>query len=331
MRDERQKNDEKYMQRCLQLARCGIMGAPPNPMVGAVVVYAGRIIGEGFHRRCGGPHAEVNAIASVKDISLLPKSTIYVSLEPCAHYGKTPPCADLIIQKGIKRVVVGCRDSFDKVDGLGIQKLRDAGCEVTVGVLEEECLELNRQFFTFHTSKRPYITLKWAHSADGFIGKREERVPFSTPLTKTLVHRLRAMSDAILVGGGTLVTDNPSLTVREWTGKNPLRIVIDTHGSLDGPEVFSIQNNEADTLVWKNWNLNELMKELYKRGIQRLLVEGGAETLQRFIQASLWDEARIETAPLRIGSGVIAPQLPHARRMSSITYGENTVECYRRV
>lgn len=331
MRDERLKNDEKYMRRCLQLARCGIAGASPNPMVGAVVVHDGRIIGEGFHRRCGGPHAEVNAIASVHEPSLLPESTIYVSLEPCAHYGKTPPCADLIIEKGIKRIVVGCRDSFDKVDGLGIQKLRDAGREVVVGVLEEACLELNRQFFTFHTKKRPYITLKWAQSADGFIARKGEQTRLSTSLTMTLVHRLRALSDAILVGGKTVVTDNPSLTVREWNGKNPLRILIDTHDSLRKAEGLRVFDAEADTLVWTNWNLDALMEELYRRGIQRLLVEGGAATIRRFLKIGLWDEARIETAPITLNEGVTAPVLRACRLVESRCYGCNKVETFRRL
>ncbi|MBQ0049337.1 MAG: bifunctional diaminohydroxyphosphoribosylaminopyrimidine deaminase/5-amino-6-(5-phosphoribosylamino)uracil reductase RibD [Bacteroidales bacterium] len=331
MRDERLKNDEKYMQRCLHLARCGEVGAAPNPMVGAVVVHNGRIIGEGFHRRCGGPHAEVNAIASVHDPSLLPDSTIYVSLEPCAHFGKTPPCADLIIEKGIKRIVVGCRDSFDKVDGLGIQKLRDAGREVTVGVLEQECLDLNRRFFTFHTKKRPYITLKWAQSADGFIARKGERTTLSTSTTMTLVHRLRALNDAILVGGQTVVVDNPSLTVREWTGKNPLRIVVDTRASLKEMEGLRSFDTEAETLVWTNWNLDALMEELYHRGVQRLLVEGGATTLRRFLKAGLWDEARIETASVELGGGIAAPMLSAARLVKKRSFGSNTVYTYRPV
>ena len=191
----------KYMQRCIQLAKCGEMGAPPNPMVGAVIVHNDRIIGEGYHRKCGGPHAEVNAIRSVRDESLLKDSTIYVSLEPCSHYGKTPPCADLIIEKGIPRVVVGCLDPFAKVNGQGIRKLRDAGIEVVVGVMEQECLQLNRKFITFHQQHRPWVTLKWAQSQDGFIDADrqpgEPAVKFSSAFTQTLVHRMRAMNQAL--------------------------------------------------------------------------------------------------------------------------------------
>lgn len=227
--------DEKYMRRCIQLARNGICHAAPNPMVGAVIVRDGEIIGEGYHVRCGEGHAEVNAIASVKDESLLKDATIYVSLEPCSHYGKTPPCADLIIRKGIPRVVVGCVDPFSLVAGRGIQKLRDAGIEVTVGVLEKECRELIRAFVTFNLKKRPYITLKWAQSADGFLDIRREdgnAVRFSTPLSTLAVHKMRAEQKAILVGRRTALLDNPSLTVREWYGQNPLRLVIDRQLTL---------------------------------------------------------------------------------------------------
>ena len=221
--------DERYMARCLQLAACGRAGAAPNPMVGAVIVHNGTIIGEGYHRQCGGPHAEVNAIAAVEDERLLRESTMYVSLEPCAHYGKTPPCADLIVSKGIPRVVIGCRDSYAEVDGKGIQKLRAAGIEVTIGVLEQECRELNRAFFTYHSKHRPYITLKWAQSTDGYIdalreeGEVHEPVKFSSEESALRVHRLRALSDAILVGRRTAVLDNPSLTTRLWPGKSPSR------------------------------------------------------------------------------------------------------------
>ena len=342
-----EKHDEKYMRRCIQLARNGQAGAAPNPMVGAVIVCDGKIIGEGYHRRCGGPHAEVNAIRSVRRPELLERSTIYVSLEPCAHYGKTPPCADLIIEKRIPRCVVGCRDSFEKVDGLGIKKLRDAGVEVVVGVLEKECQELNRRFFTYHTSKRPFVTLKWAQSSDGIIGQNAEqkksqqcadndgtngsagrRVVFSTALTTTLVHRMRALSDAILVGGRTALADNPSLTVRSWHGKNPLRVVIDTHDSL--PSTLALFNEEAETLVWKDNDLHALMDELYGRKVQTLMVEGGAEVLHRFIEAGLWDEIRVETAPVVLGAGVKAPSLPEARLVSTDTIDGNEIRCFRR-
>lgn len=284
--------DERYMRRCLQLARLGIHGAPPNPMVGAVVVCDGRIIGEGYHEHCGQAHAEVNAIRSVGDPSLLRRSTIYVSLEPCAHYGKTPPCAQLIIDKHIPRVVAGCRDPFAKVDGRGINMLRQAGIDVTVGVLERECLWLNRRFVTFHTQHRPYITLKWAQSQDGFIDRHrtsadEPAARFSTPVTQALVHKLRAENQTILVGRRTWELDRPSLSVRHWHGQSPRPIVL----SKD------------------RGSLAQLMTALYEQQVQTLLVEGGAQTLQSFIDAGLWDEARIETAPFALGDGVRSPRI----------------------
>ncbi len=280
-----------YMRRCLQLARLGWQDAPPNPMVGAVLVCNGRIIGEGYHRRCGEAHAEVNAINSVRQQKLISHSTIYVSLEPCAHYGKTPPCAQLIIDRKIQRVVVGCRDPFARVDGRGIAMLREAGINVTVGILEQECLWLNRHFITFHTLGRPYITLKWAQSKDGFIDRKrqspdEPPVIFSTPTTRALVHRLRARNEAIAVGSRTWELDHPSLTVRYWHGRNPLRCIIN-------------HDNPPESLV----------KELAKKGIQTLMVEGGSQTLQSFINAGLWDEARVETAPFILGDGEKAPKI----------------------
>ena len=325
--------DERYMARCLQLAACGRAGAAPNPMVGAVIVYNDTIIGEGYHRQCGGPHAEVNAIASVEDEQLLREATMYVSLEPCAHHGKTPPCADLIVRKGIPRVVIGCRDSYAEVDGKGIQKLKDAGVEVIIGVLEQECRELNRAFFTFHGKKRPYITLKWAQSADGYIDSLREEgedfapVKFSTEESILRVHRLRALSDAILVGRRTAVLDNPSLTTRLWPGKSPIRLVIDCKGRLDmGIRLF---DNTTKTIVFTEvfrdfeWRdkveqvivdfkgdpLKQITEFLYEHKVQRLLVEGGARSLQEFINAGLWDEAYTESAPFMLGDGVKAPEI----------------------
>lgn len=326
--------DEKYMARCIQLARCGRQGAAPNPMVGAVIVCDGRIIGEGYHIRCGGPHAEVNAIRSVRpeDEALLRRSTIYVSLEPCAHYGKTPPCADLIVSKGIPRVVVGCVDPFSEVSGRGIEKLRHAGIEVTVGVLEKECLRLNRRFILSHTKKRPYVILKWAQSADGYIDKvrtsdTEPPVQFSTTRTAMLVHRLRADVKAIMVGRRTALLDNPSLTVRHWQGETPLRVVIDR--SLTLPLHLRLFDGSHPTLVFTERTdhpdlpnveyclidfhaevLPQILSTLYERKIQSLLVEGGTCLLQSFIDANLWDEARIETAPFTLGEGVKTPRLP---------------------
>ena len=320
--------DEKYISRCLQLAHNGLCTTAPNPMVGAVIVHKDTIIGEGYHIRCGEAHAEVNAIRSVKDESLLKESTMYVSLEPCSHYGKTPPCADLIIEKQIPRIVIGCQDPFSKVAGRGIQKLRDAGREVTVGVLEEECRHLIRRFITFHKLRRPYVTLKWAESSDGFIDlQREGGTPvcFSTPLTSMLVHKKRAEHAAILVGTRTAELDNPSLTVRNWYGPSPLRLTLDlkqrlspTLHLLDGSVptlVFTGQphpsspNVEYLPLDLRQPLLPQLMQTLYERNIQSLLVEGGSMLLQSFIDAGLWDEAFVEESPLRLFSGVKSPEI----------------------
>lgn len=316
------------MRRCIELAKNGLCNVAPNPMVGAVIVCDGRIIGEGYHVRCGEAHAEVNAIRSVKDESLLKRSTIYVSLEPCSHYGKTPPCADLIIEKQIPRIVIGCRDPFSKVAGRGIQKLQNAGREVIVGVLEEECLHLIRRFITFNTLRRPFITLKWAESADRFIDiERIDGNPvlLSSPLTSMLVHKKRAENTAIMVGRRTALLDNPSLTVRNWYGRNPIRIVLDCNLSL--PNDLQIFNGEVPTLVFTEKEhpeeksvsyitidfahnpLNQIMKELYQRNIQSLLVEGGSQLLQSFIDNELWDEAYIEKCPKRLYSGVKAPEI----------------------
>ena len=319
------------MQRCIQLAKCGAVGAPPNPMVGAVIVHNDKIIGEGYHRRCGGPHAEVNAIRSVKDESLLRESTIYVSLEPCSHYGKTPPCADLIIEKHIPRVVVGCMDPFAKVNGQGIKKLRDAGIEVEVGVMEKECLELNRRFITFHQQHRPWVTLKWAQSEDGFMDAKrltgEPPVKFSSTFTQTLVHRMRAMNQAIMVGTRTVLTDDPTLTTRLWDGPNPLRVTIDRKGVL--PETAHLKDGKTPTVIYDNGNLKDILADLYKRGIQSLIVEGGAQLLQSFIEESLWDETRIEIAPFTLGNGVPAPEIKNAVLVEKVVVDERKILNYR--
>lgn len=294
------------MHRCLELARCGRLHAAPNPMVGAVLVHDGRIIGEGYHIQCGQAHAEVNALRSVRpaDRALLADSTLYVSLEPCAHYGRTPPCASLIIKSGIPRVVVGCIDSFSKVQGRGIAMLREAGVDVTVGVLEEECKALNRRFFTAQTLHRPYITLKWARSADGFIDRwretdNEEPARLSTPCSQMRVHRLRALHQAILVGHGTLLKDHPALTVRHWTGQDPLRIVLGRVAEGDMPAGFQAY---AD--------IPTMLDELFRQGVQSLLVEGGQQTLQSFIDQGLWEEAYVELSTTELGSGVPEPRMP---------------------
>lgn len=298
------------MRRCLQLAAKAGWHAAPNPMVGAVVVCDDRIIGEGYHRRCGGPHAEVNAIRAVRDVSLLLKSTIYVSLEPCAHWGKTPPCADLIIEKGIRRVVIGCSDPFAKVNGLGIRKLEEAGCNVTVGVLEEECIALNKRFMTFHSKHRPFITLKWAQSSDGYIdGMGEQRVIFSNKLAQQHVHRMRVEHEAILVGAGTIRRDNPSLTARLWTGRQPLRLVVE--GTRPVERNKCVFDDASETFVIKaNADMpHQVCNYLYERGVQSLLVEGGLCVLQQFIDAGLYDEICVESTSWALGDGVKAPRL----------------------
>jgi len=315
--------DEKYMRRCLELAVNGRQNAKPNPMVGAVIVSRdGRIIGEGYHVRCGEGHAEVNAFASVKpeDEPLLSEATIYVSLEPCSHWGKTPPCADLIVSKHVRRVVCGCIDPFAKVQGRGVKKLCDAGIEVTVGVLEQECLALNKRFITFNTHRRPYILLKWAESADGFIsGEGGRQVALSSPFTQMLVHKLRAENDAILVGRHTLDGDHPQLNVRLWTGRDPERIVL-THQPASVPEGFSAFDS-----------IDAVLDHLYAEGKQSLIVEGGAQTLQTFLDRGLWDELRVETAPLVINEGVRAPQMPGGIELESQQdYDGQVIRVYRK-
>ena len=314
--------DEKYMHRCLQLAANGRQNAKPNPMVGAVIVCDGRIIGEGYHVRCGEGHAEVNAFKSVaeKDGILLSKSTLYVSLEPCSHYGRTPPCADLIVNKGVKRVVVGCIDPFAKVQGRGIKKLRDAGIEVTVGVLEKECLALNKSFITFNTHHRPYILLKWCQTANGFLDDNFHQMAISTPFTKMLSHRLRAESDAILIGRVTDERDHSQLNVREWSGRDPLRIVIDRHHPF------------IPDLDFEKPVVPQILDELYNRNIQSLIVEGGARTHQYFLDAGLWDEIRVETAPVTVANGTKAPKLPdEVGVVSRREYDGNVIISYENV
>jgi len=306
------KEDEQYMRRCLQLAQNGRLNAKPNPMVGAVIVAPSptpRIIGEGYHVRCGQGHAEVNAFASVcpEDEPLLKEATMYVSLEPCSHYGKTPPCADLIIRKGVQRVVVGCIDEFAEVQGRGIQKLRDAGIEVTVGILEEECRALNRRFFVFHRFHRPYIILKWAQTANGFIDDNGHALSISSPFTQMLSHKLRAEEDAILIGRVTDEREHPLLTVRHWSGPNPKRLVTDRQHPLN-------------------------LESLYDHNIQSLIVEGGRKTLESFLIQNLWDEIRIETAPITVSDGTQAPLVPaNAIVIDSMTYDGNTIVRYQRM
>lgn len=326
---ELKKSDNKYMHRCLELAKLGEGLTYPNPLVGSVIVHKNRIIGEGFHQKAGAPHAEVNAITSVKDQSLLKESTLYVNLEPCAHYGKTPPCSLLIQQKQIKRVVIGCLDSFSKVAGKGIEMLKNAGVEVVTGVLEEESRQVNRRFFTFHEQKRPYIILKWAQTRDGFLDFNREATKNNRPNWITnnqslrLVHAWRSKEPSIIVGSTTALKDNPSLTVRNWAGNHPTRIVLDRQNSL--PNSLSLFDGTAPTLLFTtktcskktsaeqiiieeiNNPINTIVNTLYKKGIQSIIVEGGAKLLQAFVDKGLWDEARVFTGQRWFEDGVKAP------------------------
>lgn len=320
---------QMFMQRCLDLALLGMGEVAPNPMVGCVIVYDGRIIGEGYHQKFGGPHAEVNAINSVKNPGLLSQSTLYVSLEPCAHHGKTPPCSDLIVEKRIPRVVIGTIDPFAEVAGKGIEHMRKSGIEVELGLLEAECREINRRFFTFHEKKRPYIILKWAQTLDGFIDtdRTETQHPtwITNALSKRLVHKQRSEESAILIGTNTAEFDNPALTVREWIGNQPVRMVIDRAGRLD-PNLH-IFDGQAPTWVFTEMtkpdseNLNfitldfsrnilpQLMEELYRRDILSVIVEGGGELLNSFLALNLWDRAFVYTGNQFFGKGVAAPHI----------------------
>ncbi len=320
------------MQRCLELARCGEGLTSPNPMVGAVIVYKDKIIGEGYHHKCGEAHAEVLAIRSVKDKWLLKSATLYVNLEPCSHYGQTPPCSDRIIAEEIPRVVIGAADPNKLVAGKGIEKLKSAGIQVTQGVLEPECYYLNRAFFTFHTLDRPYIMLKWAQTIDGFIDKSRHsgQSPHMNWITgkslKALVHRWRAAFDAILVGTRTVIHDDPELTVREWTGKNPLRLVVDEHQIL--PENIKLKDQQQETIIFSrkpgnnSHNLrfvtldfdsplmSQILDYLHSQNIQSLMVEGGQMVLNSFIETGLWDEARLLSGNLLFHNGLRGPQVP---------------------
>ena len=335
------KQHEKYIQRCIQLAKNGLGTTYPNPLVGSVIVSNDKIIGEGWHYKAGSPHAEVNAIASVCKESSLINATIYVSLEPCSHFGKTPPCADLIIESGIKTVVIGSLDPNPQVAGRGVKKLLDAGCEVLTGVLENECMDLNKRFFTFHQKKRPYIFLKWAETLDRFISPKTETRTETKPVwitnefSRQLVHKMRGEEMAILVGTNTVLQDNPSLTTRNWGGTNPTRIVIDRKLKLSTK--LAIFDRNAKTIIFtkvdntssENPPLQERSEEylqyieidfskniasqicnsLYKYGIQSLIVEGGSKTLQTFIDENLWDEAYIFSGKTTFGQGIPAPTI----------------------
>lgn len=304
------------MQRCLQIAKNGLGTTRPNPMVGSVIVYNDKIIGEGFTSQYGGNHAEVNAINSVLNQSLLKQATIYVTLEPCSHYGKTPPCSNLIIRHNIPNVVIGCIDDNEKVAGQGIKKLKAAGCNVTVGILENECKTHHKRFFTFHNKKRPYIILKWAETKDGFIApktkNKQKPVWITNKYSRQLVHKWRANEQSILVGTNTVLEDNPTLTTRDWTGNNPVRIVIDKNQKLS--KNLTIFNNEAKTIII-NKNTIDFSKNiakqicdiLFKKNITSIIIEGGKKTLQTFIDENLWDEARVFIGQTEFKNGTKAP------------------------
>ena len=327
------EKDELYMWRCIELARNGLGRVAPNPMVGSVIVYNDRVIGEGYHKQFGHHHAEVNAINSVKDKTLYADSTLYVNLEPCCHYGKTPPCTDLIINYNIRRVVIGCVDIYDAVAGNGIAKLRNHGIQVEVGILKSKALELNKRFFTFHQKNRPYVILKWAQTADSFIDI--ERLPDSnsrpTWITseklRMLVHKWRTEEQAIMVGTNTALKDNPYLNVRDWTGRTPVRIVLDENLTLCS--TLNLFDDSHLTLVFNNLEnkqhynthrirtdfksprlLQNILEVLKEKGIQSVIIEGGRKLLQAFIEANLWDEARIFQGNKFFGAGVKAPIIP---------------------
>jgi diaminohydroxyphosphoribosylaminopyrimidine deaminase / 5-amino-6-(5-phosphoribosylamino)uracil reductase len=336
---------EKFMQRCLQLARLGAGHVAPNPMVGSVLVHEGRIIGEGYHQLYGQAHAEVNCVAAVseEDKSLIPAATMYVSLEPCAHYGKTPPCANMIVAQRIPRVVIGCVDTFSQVAGKGIEILRNAGVEVTTGVLEKECRELNHRFFTYHEQQRPYIILKWAQTPAGFVATKEgQPVRISNQYSDRLVHRWRSEEMSILVGTKTALADNPRLNNRLWTGNNPIRLVLDRELKIPRdyhlwdnsiPTIFfTAQQPENEQMVQLDFNaplVPQLLRELYNRRIQSVLVEGGPHLLTSFITAGIWDEARIITGQTELSEGLPAPRLTQAQLETEIELDGDLVSIYR--
>lgn len=348
------------MHRCLQLAALAGGDVSPNPVVGSVLVHNNRIIGEGYHMQYGKAHAEVNCIASVEknDMPLIPESTLYVSLEPCAHFGKTPPCADLIIQKHIPKVVVGCRDPFVAVNGKGIEKLKAAGIEVELGILETACKEINKRFFLFHTTHRPYVILKWAQTADGKIAAEDQgRVLISNAYTNRIVHKWRSEEAAIVVGTNTALFDDPVLSTRHWPGKNPVRVVVDRHLRL--PSSLKLFNREIPTVVFNLHKhtlpfekisaqqlqeigagfyqvtedvslVDQLLNGLYRLGIQSILVEGGTQLLQTFIDAAVWDEARIiRNESLEMGGGLPAPVLKKAVLQQKETIFGDTIRYYK--
>ncbi len=340
--------DNDLMQRCIDLALMGKGKVAPNPMVGCVIVKNNLIIGESYHTHFGAAHAELSAFELVTDKTLLESSTVYVSLEPCAHFGKTPPCVDLFIKYKVKKVVIGCRDSNPLVSGKGIEKLKNAGIEVVEGVLEEDCKRLNKRFFTFHEKNRPFVILKWAQTADGYLDKLREKGEvgmnlISAPETKALVHKWRSEEQSILVGRNTIINDNPSLTVREYKGENPIRIVIDSQLQISSD--VNIYSEEAPTIVFnrlKNevkenieWikisetSTSNILAELYKRNIISVFVEGGSRTLQYFIIDNVWDEARVIVSDINFGDGIKAPVISKVP-YDNFKFGKDMIYYYKR-
>ncbi|WP_288370197.1 bifunctional diaminohydroxyphosphoribosylaminopyrimidine deaminase/5-amino-6-(5-phosphoribosylamino)uracil reductase RibD [uncultured Algoriphagus sp.] len=337
------ENPANYMRRALELAELGLGTVSPNPLVGCVIVHHDRIIGEGYHQKYGGPHAEVNAIQSVKNQDLLPEATVYVTLEPCAHYGKTPPCANLLVEKRVKKVVIAAMDSNPLVGGKGIEILKSAGIEVETGLLETEARWQNRRFFTQIEKNRPYVILKWAQTADGFVARKNFSSKWiSSPISRQFVHRWRAEEDAILVGKNTAYYDNPSLNVRDWSGKDPIRLVIDPQLRLDPhlkifdqsiPTIcYNLLKNEQDqnlefVKLTANFHPKEILANLQKRKIQSVIVEGGAFVLKNFLDAELWDEARVFTGSSRFGEGIEAPKM-HQNPDRQISIQEDLLSYY---
>lgn len=340
-------NSTDFMYRCIELAQKGLGSTYPNPLVGAVVVYNNKIIGEGWHQKAGDPHAEVHAIQSVKNKSLLHKSTLYVNLEPCSHTGKTPPCCDLIIKHNIPKVIIGTVDPFKEVQGRGIQRLISAGIDVQVGIAQKLCQNLNRRFFTYIKQKRPYVILKWTESIDGFIApiKKEAKRPvwITSLASRQLVHQWRAEEQAILVGKNTVIEDNPFLNVRHWKGSNPLRIVIDPELQLsDDQNIFLgnqptfilnkytsySQNNK--TIIQSKLQPKDILHDIAQQQIQSLIIEGGRFTLQQFIEFDCWDEARIFIGPTKLGAGVKAPMLKDHHLIKNKHIGSDFLKLVKR-
>ena len=328
-------SDALFMQRCLMLAKKGLGYTYPNPLVGCVVVHEGSVIAEGWHKKAGRNHAEREAILKVKDPSLLHNSSLYVNLEPCDHYGKTPPCTDLILEMKIPRVIIGCLDQNKKVLGKGLKKLQEAGCEVKIGVLESECQKLNRRFFSFHQKKRPYIILKWAESVDGFIAPKKSHQGYwlTNPLSKQRVHQWRSQEQAVMIGAKTALNDNPKLNTRLWKGNNPVAVVIDPQQRLSKSKgVFNLKNKKFLTIIDQEIRMGnnpitaqKISDQLYDEKLQSVIIEGGAKTLQHFIDADLWDEARIFVTKTKLKSGLKCPKIKRDLIYSTSKIKEDTL------